>query len=254
MQVSLDKREQPGGSDHDPARTKHGGRTDEGAPARADRFADLSGYSLKQRLIIRAADICFYVLINVIGRTVRFSVEGREHWEAAAAAGGRQPIYTCWHNRVFLSTYYFRRRGIVVMTSRSFDGEYIARFIQRFGYGASRGSSSRGAVGALIEMIKLVRQGRPAGFMIDGPRGPRHVAKMGAVLLAKKTGAAVLPFTVNAERYYTAPSWDGFQIPYPFTRARVLIAPPIHVPPDADEAALEAKRAELQRALDALDR
>jgi hypothetical protein len=252
MQVSLDKREQPGGSGNDPARAKRGGRGGEQAPARADRFADLSGYSLKQRLIIRAADISFYVLINVIGRTVRFSVEGREHLEAAAA-GDRQPIYTCWHNRVFLSTYFFRRRGIVVMTSRSFDGEYIARFIQRFGYGASRGSSSRGAVGALVEMIKLVRQGRPAGFMIDGPRGPRHVAKMGAVLLAKKTGAAVLPFSVNAERYYAAPSWDGFQIPYPFTRARVLIAPPIRVPPDADEAALEAKRAELQRALDALD-
>ncbi|MDQ1559194.1 MAG: hypothetical protein QOD32_2254, partial [Pyrinomonadaceae bacterium] len=75
---------------------------------------------------------------------------------------------------------------------------------------------------------------------------------MGAVLLAKKTGAPVLPFSVNAERYYAAPSWDAFQVPYPFTRARVLIAPPIHVPPDADEAELFAKRAELQRALDAL--
>jgi lysophospholipid acyltransferase (LPLAT)-like uncharacterized protein len=76
---------------------------------------------------------------------------------------------------------------------------------------------------------------------------------MGAVLLAKKTGAPILPFTVNAKRFYTAPSWDAFQVPYPFTRARVLIAPPIHVPPDADEAELSAKRDELQRALDALN-
>ncbi|HLL13986.1 MAG TPA: lysophospholipid acyltransferase family protein [Pyrinomonadaceae bacterium] len=253
MQVSLDKREQPGGGDASRSRGEKGMRpAGENIPARADCFADLSDYSLKQRLIIRAADIAFYALINLVGRTTRFSVEGREHWEAATA-GGRPAIYTCWHNRVFLTTYFFRRRGIVVMTSRSFDGEYIARFIQRFGYGASRGSSSRGAVGALVEMIKLVRRGRPAGFMIDGPRGPRYVAKMGAVLLAKKTGAPVLPFTVNAERYYAAPSWDRFQIPYPFTRARVRIAPPIYVPPDADEAALEASRDELQRALDAFN-
>jgi lysophospholipid acyltransferase (LPLAT)-like uncharacterized protein len=251
MQISLDKREQPG----DDASTERGdgrARARKKAPAHADAFADLSVYSFKQRLIIRAADIAFYALINLVGRTVRFSVEGWEHWEAATREG-QQPIYTSWHDSVFLSTYFWRQRGIVVMTSRSFDGEYIARFIQRFGYGAARGSSSRGAVGALVEMVKLVRRGRPAGFTIDGPRGPRHVAKMGAVLLAKKTGAPVLPFSVNAVHHYRAPSWDGLRIPYPFTRARVVIAPPIRVPPDAGEAALEAKRDELQRALDALD-
>jgi lysophospholipid acyltransferase (LPLAT)-like uncharacterized protein len=259
MQVSPDKPEQPGVEDA-PARPERHARdakttshTNEKATAsRADRFADLSNYSLKQRLTIRAADLAFYVLINLIGRTTRFEVEGWEHWEAATR-NGQQAIYTFWHNRVFLATYFFRRRGIVVMTSQSFDGEYIARFIQRFGYGVSRGSSSRGAVGALVGMIKLMRQGRPAGFTIDGPRGPRYVAKMGAVLLAKKTGAPILPFTVNAARFYTAPSWDAFQVPYPFTRARLIIAPPIYVPADADETELFAKRDELQRALRALN-
>jgi hypothetical protein len=250
MQISLDKGERPGGD----ASSERGDERVRGGKiqARADSFADLSDYSFKQRLVIRAADLAFYALINFVGRTTRFSVEGWEHWETAMREGGGRPIYAFWHNRVFLATYYFRRRGIVVMTSRSFDGEYIARFIQRFGYGAARGSSSRGAVGALVEMVKLMRQGRPAGFTVDGPRGPRYVAKMGALLLAKKTGAPVLPFTVNPERYYAAPSWDGFRVPYPFTRARVIIAPPIYVPPDADEVVLEARRVELQRALDAL--
>ena len=220
--------------------------------ARADSFADLSGYTCRQRLVIRAADLAFFLLIKLIGGTTRFTVEGWEHW-AAATLGGQQPIYTFWHDRILLSTYFWQRRGIVVMTSRSFDGEYIARFIQRFGYGASRGSSSRGAVGALVEMVKLMRAGRPAGFTIDGPRGPRHKAKMGAVLLAKKTGAPVLPFTINAAHYYAAPSWDRFQVPLPFTRARVLIAPPIYVPADADEALLNAKRDELQHALDSIN-
>ena len=217
--------------------------------SRAYTFADLSGYTTKERLLIRAADLAFYLLIRTIGRTVRFRVEGWEHWEEATQ-NGRIPIYTSWHDRVFLATYFWRRRRIVVMTSRSFDGEYIARFIQRFGYGAARGSTSRGGVGAVVEMVRLMRAGCPAGFLIDGPRGPRHVAKMGAVLLAKKTGHPVLPFSVNARRRSTLSSWDRFQIPWPFTTATVSIAPPIYVPADADENLLEAKRQELQRALD----
>jgi hypothetical protein len=93
---------------------------------RAYSFADLSGYTAKQRFLIRAADLAFYSLIRLIGSTVRFRVEGGEHL-AEAARGGRTPIYTTWHDRVFLATYYFRNRRIAVMTSQSFDGEYIAR-------------------------------------------------------------------------------------------------------------------------------
>src|SRR5207245_989017 len=97
-----------------------------------------------------------------------------------------------------LATYFFRHRGIVVMSSQSFDGEYTARLIQRFGYGTARGSSTRGSIGAIIEMVRLMRNGRPTAFTIDGPKGPRHVARPGAVLLAKKTGQPVLPFTITA--------------------------------------------------------
>jgi lysophospholipid acyltransferase (LPLAT)-like uncharacterized protein len=224
-----------------------------GREARAYGFADLSGYTLKERLLIRAADLAFYALIQIIGRTVRFRVEGWEHWEEAARDGG-PPVLAFWHEQLFLATYHFRRRRIVVMTSRSFDGEYIARFIQRFGYGAARGSSSRGAVGALVEMTRLVRAGSPGGFTVDGPRGPRRVAKMGPLVLAKRTGRPVLPFAVNAEHFWRAPSWDGLQIPRPFTRATVRLAPPIRVPPDADDALLEARLAELQRALEEVSR
>jgi lysophospholipid acyltransferase (LPLAT)-like uncharacterized protein len=218
--------------------------------ARAFKFADLSSYSPKQRFLIRAADLAFFSLINVIGRTIRWQVEGWENWEAASR-DGHVPIFTFWHNRVFLATYFWRKRRIVVMTSQSFDGEYIARFIQRFGYGAARGSSTRGAVGAIIEMTRLMRNGVPTAFTIDGPKGPRYVAKMGAVLLAKKTGHPILPFTVTASRFWEAKrSWDGFQVPLPFTRARLVIAPPIYVAADTDDDELAAKRDELQAALD----
>jgi lysophospholipid acyltransferase (LPLAT)-like uncharacterized protein len=140
------------------------------------------------------------------------------------------------------------------MTSQSFDGEYIARFIQRFGYGAARGSSTRGGTGAVVEMVRLMRAGCPTAFTIDGPRGPRYLAKMGAVLLAKKTGHPILPFTITPVRFWEAKSWDRFQVPKPFTRVRVDIAPPIFVPHDADEGLLEAKRDELQQALDEINR
>jgi lysophospholipid acyltransferase (LPLAT)-like uncharacterized protein len=220
---------------------------------RAYEFADLSEYSLKDRLLIRAADLAFYVLINLIGLTVRFEVIGWENHEKAAA-DGRLPIYVFWHDRIFLTTYWWRKRRIVVMTSRSFDGEYIARFIQRFGYGAVRGSSTRGGAGAVVEMARLMRAGCTTAFTIDGPKGPRYVAKMGAVLLAKKSGHPIVPVTMALERYWTLPSWDLFQIPKPFTRARVYVAPPIYVPADADEEVLAAKRDELQRVLIELNR
>jgi lysophospholipid acyltransferase (LPLAT)-like uncharacterized protein len=221
---------------------------------RAYSFADLSTYSFKDRLLIRIADCAFFILIKLIGRTVRFEIEGWENWEAASR-DGKIPIYTFWHNRVFLSTYFWQRRGIVVMTSQSFDGEYIARFIQRFGYGAARGSSTRGATGAVVEMVRLMRAGCPAAFTIDGPKGPRYVAKMGAVLLAKKTGNPILPFTITAKHFWEAKnSWDRSQVARPFTRALVSIAAPILVLPDADDQELEAKRDELQHALDELNR
>jgi lysophospholipid acyltransferase (LPLAT)-like uncharacterized protein len=223
--------------------------------SRAYSFADLSVYSFKQRLLIRAADLMFYALIRLIGRTARFEVEGWENHEAATRGGGL-PVYAFWHERIFLTTYWWPKRlerAPVVMTSRSFDGEYIARFIQRFGYGAVRGSTTRGGATALVEMARLVRAGCATAFTIDGPKGPPRVAQMGAVLLAKKTGQPVLPVTMALKRYWRIPTWDALQIPQPFTRARVYVAPPIRVPPDADERALQAKRDELQRALDCLN-
>ena len=220
---------------------------------RAYQFADLSDYSFKDRLLIRAADLVFYVLINLIGLTARFEVIDWQNHEKAEANGGL-PIYVFWHDRIFLTTYWWRNRRIVVMTSRSFDGEYIARFIQRFGYGAVRGSSTRGGVGAVVEMARLMRAGCTTAFTIDGPKGPPYVAKMGAVLLAKKSGQPIVPVTMALAKYWTAPSWDNFQIPKPFTKARVYVAPPIYISSDADEQILNAKRDELQNVLDELTR
>ena len=158
----------------------------------------------------------------------------------------REPLVYCfWHNRIPIATYFWRHRGIVVMSSRSFDSEYIARFIQRFGYGAAKGSSTRGALSGLIQMIRAVRSGKSAAFTVDGPRGP--TAKPGALLLAKKTGAAILPFSISLDRCWRLPSWDRIEIPKPFTKAprrhrRIYVK-------DADD---EAEQRRFQHALDEL--
>ena len=189
-----------------------------------------------------------YWAIRLIGRTLRYEVEGWENYRAIEAAGNRI-IYTFWHGRIFAGTYFFRDRGIVVMTSRNRDGEYIARVIRRLGYGAARGSSSRGGRGALAEMIRDLQRGRDVAFAIDGPRGPRYVAKSGAVWIAAKTGAAVFPFHLSAEKKWDLNSWDRFQIPKPFSRVLVLMGRAIYVPADATEDQLQDIQRELQHVL-----
>lgn len=220
---------------------------------RAYTFSDLASYSLLDRVKIRAIDLVLFGTLKALGLTIKFKVEGWENWEAASA-NGKLPIYTTWHNSVFLSTCFWRRRGIIVMSSLSFDAEYTGRLIKRFGYGTVRGSSTRGHTGATVEMIRLMSAGCPAGFTIDGPKGPRFVAKMGAVLIAKKTGNPVLPFVIAPARSWVLrKSWDQTRIPKPFTSARVVIAPPLFVPPDTSAEGLRAKRDELQRTLDRLE-
>jgi lysophospholipid acyltransferase (LPLAT)-like uncharacterized protein len=214
-------------------------------------FASLDEYPLKERILIRLADIAFFLAIKILGSTVRFEVQGRENLEAIEQAG-KIPIYTFWHDRIFLGTHFFRRRGIVVMTSKSFDGEYIARFIQRFGYGAIRGSSSRGGAKALVEMIKALRRGVPMAFAIDGPRGPKYEVKPGAVMLAKKTGNPIMPFVIESKNFWQTKSWDQMQIPKPHTRAVTIIGEPIYVDENADDDAVKSKLDELQNSLDAL--
>ena len=215
------------------------------------RRADLSAYSFKQKISIYLADWTFYSLIKIIGKTIKFEIENAEILQIIKR-DGKIPVYATWHNRIFSSVYYLKNRGIVVLTSQSFDGEYIARFIQRFGFGAVRGSSTRGGIGALVEMIRQMRKGLPMCFTVDGPKGARYVAKTGAILLAKKTGNPVLPFLVETKNFWTINSWDKLQIPKTFTRAKFFFAQPVYVAKNADKEEIENKRQELQIKLDEL--
>src|ERR687891_730622 len=126
--------------------------------------------SRRKRAEVSAIAALGYPLINALGHTLRWRVEGLHHLDAIAASG-RQPVMAFWHGRILPATFYFRRRGIVVVTSENFDGEWIARIIERFGYGTARGSTSRGARKAMLQLLRDTKAGRPAGFTLDGPRG-----------------------------------------------------------------------------------
>jgi lysophospholipid acyltransferase (LPLAT)-like uncharacterized protein len=212
-------------------------------------FSDLSGFSLRDRLIIRAADIFFFLLIRIICSTLQWEVRGGHHLDSILASGHRA-IFTFWHMCIFSATWLWRKRGIVVMSSHSRDAEYTARFIRRFGYGSARGSATRGGSRALAEMAECLTSGMHAAFTIDGPRGPAFLAKPGAITLARHTGEAILPFHIAARRYIELPSWDRLQIPMPFTRALALVGEPIYVPRDATAQEVASKQSELQASLD----
>ena len=159
-------------------------------------------------------------------------------------------IYPFWHRCVLPATWLFRNENVGVLTSLSRDGEYIARVIRRFGFVAVRGSSSRGGQRGLMAMEKMVKSGDAVAFTIDGPRGPRYVAKKGPVMLARLTGIPITPFYVAVEKRWVLKTWDAMVIPKPFSRAHVRGAKQIHVAPDADDAALDRHYAEMQAALE----
>jgi hypothetical protein len=193
-----------------------------------------------------------YPLIATLGRTLRWRVTGLEHLDAVRAAG-HQPVMAFWHGRILPATVYFRRRGIVVITSENFDGEWIARIIERFGYGTARGSTSSGGKRAILQLVREMKAGRPAGFTLDGPRGPARVAQPGAVWLAMATGNPLLPFHLEASASWTTRSWDRTQIPKPFSTVGIAVGEPLYVEAHATAETLEAARLELERRLSALE-
>ncbi len=200
-----------------------------------------------QRLQAAAIAALGTPVIDFLGAGYRWHERGTEHLRVLER-DGRQPIFAFWHGRILAATLYFRDRGIVVITSENFDGEWIARIIRRFGYGTARGSTSRGGVRALVQLRRDLACGRPVAFTLDGPRGPARVAQPGALWLAGATGNPIVPFHIEAATFWLAKSWDQHQVPRPGSDVAIAIGEPIDVP-GTDEAAIEASRQELERAL-----
>jgi hypothetical protein len=205
-------------------------------------------FTLWQRIQLWAITWAGYLIIQLIGPTLRVSVSIEDGGPASMET--RPLIYSFWHDCIFASTYIWRDLQVRVMSSDSFDGEYMGRIIRKFGFVKVRGSKSKGAVRALLAFRREVEQGWVVAFTIDGPRGPRYVAKPGPVILARATGVPMVVYHIGLEEAWVLPTWDRSLIPKPCTRALLRISRLIPVPPDADEVEKARLHGELQAALD----
>ena len=208
----------------------------------------LREFTLRQRVALSFITAAGYWFIRLVGPTLRLSVsfeDGAQH-----ALEDRPYIASFWHSCIVPSAYIFRHWGIRVMTSASYDGEYIARIIQKFGYTAVRGSSSRNAVAALLGLRRALEEGWTVAFTLDGPRGPRHKVKPGPVALGRAIGIALTTFHAAVDKGIVLNSWDKMVIPLPFSRVLVRVGKLIHVPVDASDQDMETYTTELQATLD----
>jgi lysophospholipid acyltransferase (LPLAT)-like uncharacterized protein len=191
-----------------------------------------------------------YSVIRFLGPTLRYEVLGWQNAERVHASGKRC-IWAFWHRIILPIVWWHRNNGVVVMNTTAFDGQWTRKVIEWLGFGTAQGSSSRGGLRGLAVMARRLEEGVDCAFTIDGPRGPRYVAKPGPVMLARKTGCPVLVFHIGVSRGKTfEKTWDHFLLPAPFTRTVILFAPPLYVPPDANAQVLESKHAEMQHELE----
>lgn len=190
-----------------------------------------------------------WLLIWLIVRTLRVRVLGAEHIDRAreqAQETDTRIAWAFWHGRQSVLLDRHRRDPVVILASLSADGEIQAALLKRFGYAVTRGSSSRGGVRGLINMIRAARMGYEPGFAVDGPKGPRHEVKPGVVLLARKLSTLIVPATAAATPAWFIRSWDRTMIPRPFGRAVIVYGDPVRVPGDADDDTIEACRKQLE--------
>jgi lysophospholipid acyltransferase (LPLAT)-like uncharacterized protein len=204
--------------------------------------------------------IIFYILLPLVTSLLKLlllsyrliRIEGADLEKKALEMSNGKAVYCSWHQRLVFHPWYLSKRGVTVMVSQSRDGEFAARFINALGLGDVRGSSTRGGLGALIKLKQKILAGETnGGMVVDGPLGPARVAKMGAVTLAKSSGAPLMPIMWGTDRGWILNSWDRFIIPKPFAKIVFYHAEPIWVPESAGDDELEKCRKLLEESLNA---
>jgi lysophospholipid acyltransferase (LPLAT)-like uncharacterized protein len=205
-------------------------------------------WTLRQRVVLSIIVWAGYWFIRLLGPTLRVSVSYEEGSQKTLEE--RPLVASFWHSCMIPATYIFRNMGIRVMSSYSYDGEYMGRIIKRFGFVAVKGSSSRNPIRALLGLRRALDEGWTVAFTLDGPRGPRHKVKPGPVGLGKSSGLPLTTFHAAVEKAWILNSWDRMMIPHPFSRVLVRVGKLIHVPKDATEQDVERYTAELQASLD----
>lgn len=177
-------------------------------------------------------------LIRALASTWRYRVRNGQQLEKLRGDGAPF-VFSIWHGQLLPLLWHHREQGISILVSEHKDGELIARFAESIGYGTIRGSSSRGAAGALLGLVRALGEGTEVGITPDGPRGPACSYAPGAAVAASKAGALILPMAAHADSAWRLNSWDRFMIPRPFARVTVAYGDPVRLPDDARAAAAE---------------
>jgi lysophospholipid acyltransferase (LPLAT)-like uncharacterized protein len=206
-------------------------------------------FSYSQRLSLWLVPRLVALLLRALHRTLRYEVVVEPG--AAPATPPALQVWCFWHRCLIPCACYFHGRfKPAVLISRSFDGELIARTIERLGFLTARGSSTRSGASGLLALARAVEGGYPAVFTADGPRGPVYKVKPGAVKLAQLTGYPIGIFYAHPEKAWRLRSWDRFLIPKPFSRVAISWGRQIEVPRSEDLQVTEAKRLEVEAALE----
>lgn len=180
-----------------------------------------------------------------LSRLVRTRMVGEEQIQSLG-----QVNFAHWHGDDLALLPWFGTLKATLLVSHSRDGEMLARGARFLGYHVVRGSSSRGAVGGMMALIKASRQGFHAAVTVDGPQGPRHVCKPGIVRLTQKTGVPLLPVGVAVSRAYVfEKSWNKTYLPLPLSRQVVFFGQPLSFGPQKDAEALETYCRQVEAAL-----
>lgn len=217
-------------------------------PASSEAVRAPHRFTLRQRVILRIIIFLGYWFIRLIGPTLRVSVSREDG--AQQTVDERPLIASFWHACIIPATYMCRDLGVRVMSSNSYDGEYMGRIIRKFGFVAVKGSSSRNAVRALLGLRRALQEGWTVAFSLDGPRGPRHKVKPGPVALARSSGVPLTMFHIAVERAWVLNTWDRLVIPKPFSRVLMRFGRLIPVPAEASDEDLERYQQQLQDSLD----
>ena len=182
-----------------------------------------------KKLKVKLFPSLIWLLIYLIGKTTKFTVIGEENYKNIKGP----VLFTFWHNRIFLSVYYYRyvlkKRNICVLASPSRDGEMLSKTLSKLGFSQARGSTRHYSKSALTTMMGSFDKGFDGAIVPDGPQGPKYEVKEGVIRIARKTGLPLIPVVYNTSRKKVLSTWDSFLFPFPFSRAVLIYGEPLIV-------------------------
>jgi len=205
----------------------------------------------KKKFIRTISTKCSWLLILLLGRVGRYKVLNK-HYLFSAEQNNKPYIVITWHGRMLLPIYVLKNRALIAMVSEHGDGEIIAKTIERLGYKTIRGSSTRGGSKAFRNMMRALRKGHPCTILPDGPQGPRQYMKLGAIRLAQRTNALLLPLTFSAKKPITINSWDRFTLWWPFSKLYAVFGEPVQIPKNTTRSELEQYREHIEKRMNKL--